>query len=171
MAAKLESFGLKVHRGLAKTGVVATLVYLLLLSGAATAYPTGPILRGQVLFALAGGFFLRAMTEAGVLVDRPEPLDVRELRLSEDLGDAVEPDVLEALLVQRTHDGRDGLLNPRLAGLMPFTILFYNWSGITSFDQMKPKPATASDRNAVRPRTTATRCGRRTGRRSRSSPT
>jgi beta-galactosidase len=32
-------------------------------------------------------------------------------------------------------------LNPRLAGLMPFTILFHNWSGITSFDQMKPKPA------------------------------
>ena len=32
-------------------------------------------------------------------------------------------------------------LNPRLAGLMPFTTLFYNWSGISSFDQMKPKPA------------------------------
>ena len=32
-------------------------------------------------------------------------------------------------------------LNPRLAGLMPFTILFHNWSGIASFDQMKPKPA------------------------------
>ena len=32
-------------------------------------------------------------------------------------------------------------LNPRLAGIMPFTILFYNWSGISSFDQMKPKPA------------------------------
>jgi beta-galactosidase len=32
-------------------------------------------------------------------------------------------------------------LNPRLAGIMPFTILFYNWSGIASFDQMKPKPA------------------------------
>ncbi len=24
---------------------------------------------------------------------------------------------------------------------MPFTTLFYNWSGISSFDQMKPKPA------------------------------
>ena len=34
-------------------------------------------------------------------------------------------------------------LNPRLAGIMPFTILFYNWSGISSFDQMKPKPAMA----------------------------
>ena len=32
-------------------------------------------------------------------------------------------------------------LNPRLAGLMPFTIFFHNWSGISSFDQMKPKPA------------------------------
>ncbi len=32
-------------------------------------------------------------------------------------------------------------LNPRLAGIMPFTILFYNWSGIDSFDQMKPKAA------------------------------
>ena len=32
-------------------------------------------------------------------------------------------------------------LNPRLAGIMPFTILFYNWSGVSSFDQMKPKPA------------------------------
>src|SRR4030095_1035480 len=32
-------------------------------------------------------------------------------------------------------------LNHRLAGLMPFTILFHNWSGITSFEQMRPKPA------------------------------
>jgi beta-galactosidase len=32
-------------------------------------------------------------------------------------------------------------LNPRLSGIMPFTILFENWSGITSFDQMKGKPA------------------------------
>lgn len=32
-------------------------------------------------------------------------------------------------------------LNPRLAGLMPFTILFHNWSGISSFEQMRPKPA------------------------------
>jgi hypothetical protein len=32
-------------------------------------------------------------------------------------------------------------LNPRLAGIMPFTTFFYNWSGIASFDQMKPKPA------------------------------
>lgn len=34
-------------------------------------------------------------------------------------------------------------LNPRLAGIMPFTILFYNWSGIDSFDEMRPKPAMA----------------------------
>jgi hypothetical protein len=32
-------------------------------------------------------------------------------------------------------------LNPRLSGLMPFTILFYNWSGITNFSQMKAKSA------------------------------
>ena len=32
-------------------------------------------------------------------------------------------------------------LSPRLAGIMPFTILFYNWAGISSFEQMKPKPA------------------------------
>ncbi len=32
-------------------------------------------------------------------------------------------------------------LNPRLAGIMPFTILFYNWNGITNFSQMVPKPA------------------------------
>ncbi len=31
--------------------------------------------------------------------------------------------------------------NPRLAGIMPFTTLFYNWSGIDSFSQMRPKPA------------------------------
>jgi len=34
-------------------------------------------------------------------------------------------------------------INPRLSGLMPFTILFENWSGITAFEQMKPKPAMA----------------------------
>jgi beta-galactosidase len=32
-------------------------------------------------------------------------------------------------------------LNHRLAGMMPFTILFSNWSGITSFEQMMAKPA------------------------------
>jgi len=32
-------------------------------------------------------------------------------------------------------------LNHRLSGLMPFTILFHNWSGIISFEQMKAKPA------------------------------
>ena len=34
----------------------------------------------------------------------------------------------------RTH-------NPRLAGIMPFTILFHNWDGIRNFAQMRPKPA------------------------------
>jgi hypothetical protein len=41
--------------------------------------------------------------------------------------------------------------NPRLAGLMPFTILFYEWSGISSFDQMKPKPAMEAMRAAYQP--------------------
>jgi beta-galactosidase len=31
--------------------------------------------------------------------------------------------------------------NPRLSGLMPFTIQFFNWAGIKSFDEMKPKPS------------------------------
>jgi len=32
-------------------------------------------------------------------------------------------------------------INPRISGLMPFTIPFFNWEGVSSFDQMKPKPA------------------------------
>lgn len=32
-------------------------------------------------------------------------------------------------------------LNPRLAGVMPFTIIFHNWDGIKNFAEMKPKPA------------------------------
>jgi beta-galactosidase len=32
-------------------------------------------------------------------------------------------------------------INPRLSGIMPFTILFDNWSGITNFAQMHAKPA------------------------------
>ena len=42
-------------------------------------------------------------------------------------------------------------LNHRLAGLMPFTILFQNWSGITSFEQMKAKPAMAELAIAYQP--------------------
>lgn len=42
-------------------------------------------------------------------------------------------------------------LNPRLAGLMPFTILFHNWSGISSFAQMKPKPVMDAMRMAYQP--------------------
>src|SRR6185295_1483121 len=41
--------------------------------------------------------------------------------------------------------------NPRLAGLMPFTILFYNWSGISSFSEMKPKPVMDAMRTAYQP--------------------
>lgn len=42
-------------------------------------------------------------------------------------------------------------LNPRLAGLMPFTILFYNWAGISSFAEMKPKPVMEAMRLAYQP--------------------
>ncbi len=31
--------------------------------------------------------------------------------------------------------------NPRLAGVMPFTIMFHNWDGIRTFAEMRPKPA------------------------------
>lgn len=31
--------------------------------------------------------------------------------------------------------------NPRLSGVMPFTIMFHNWDGIRSFAEMRPKPA------------------------------
>ncbi|MEP6664456.1 MAG: glycoside hydrolase family 2 TIM barrel-domain containing protein, partial [Verrucomicrobiota bacterium] len=41
--------------------------------------------------------------------------------------------------------------NPRLAGLMPFTILFYNWTGISSFSEMKPKPVMDAMRAAYQP--------------------
>jgi hypothetical protein len=49
----------------------------------------------------------------------------------------------QAFLVRQTTElfRRMRPLNPRLAGVMPFTILFYNWSGITAFEQMQPKPA------------------------------
>ena len=49
----------------------------------------------------------------------------------------------QAFMVQQATEAFRRLrpLNPRLSGIMPFTILFYNWNGITSFDQMKPKPA------------------------------
>src|SRR5262249_45979018 len=32
-------------------------------------------------------------------------------------------------------------INPRISGLMPFTITFHNWRGVSSFDQMKPTAA------------------------------
>lgn len=32
-------------------------------------------------------------------------------------------------------------MNPYLSGIMPFTIMFYNWDGIRSFADMHPKPA------------------------------
>jgi hypothetical protein len=42
-------------------------------------------------------------------------------------------------------------VNPRLAGLMPFTILFYDWNGITSFDQMRSKPVVDAMARAYQP--------------------
>ena len=32
-------------------------------------------------------------------------------------------------------------INKHLSGIVPFTILFYNWNGIESFAEMRPKPA------------------------------
>ncbi len=32
-------------------------------------------------------------------------------------------------------------LNPKLAGIMPLTNIFYNWNGARSFEALKPKPA------------------------------
>jgi beta-galactosidase len=75
---------------------------------------------------------------------------VRSKQLSPQLGwightanpreDALE---YQAFMVKQATESfrRMRPLNSRLAGLMPFTILFYNWEGISSFDQMKPKPA------------------------------
>jgi hypothetical protein len=59
----------------------------------------------------------------------------------------------QAFMVQQAAETFRRLrpINPRLSGLMPFTILFYNWSGITSFDQMKPKPAMDSLALAYQP--------------------
>jgi beta-galactosidase len=42
-------------------------------------------------------------------------------------------------------------INPRLSGLMAFTTLFFNWSGIQSFDQMLPKPAMDHLKTAYQP--------------------
>jgi beta-galactosidase len=32
-------------------------------------------------------------------------------------------------------------INPNLAGIMPFTGMFFNWYGVSTFEDMKPKPA------------------------------
>ena len=42
-------------------------------------------------------------------------------------------------------------MNPRLAGVMPFSIFFYNWSGIKSFEDMDPKPAMEQLRDSYSP--------------------
>lgn len=55
-----ELSSLVIHAG--ATTLVATLVYLLLLNHSpGTGLPGGPIPRGQILFALVGGFFLGAL--------------------------------------------------------------------------------------------------------------
>ena len=52
-------------------------------------------------------------------------------------------------------------MNQRLSGLMPFTILFYNWNGISRFDQMKPKPVADSMAAAYQPVLLAWECWKR----------
>ena len=41
--------------------------------------------------------------------------------------------------------------NPKLAGLMPFTIMFFNWSEIQNFEQMGAKPVTEQFRISYQP--------------------
>jgi beta-galactosidase len=43
------------------------------------------------------------------------------------------------------------VVNPDLSGLFPFTILFYNWEGISKFADMKPKPVTDQVRLSYQP--------------------
>lgn len=49
----------------------------------------------------------------------------------------------QGLVVQQVTESFRRLrdINPRICGLMPFTILFHNWNGISSFDQMIPTAA------------------------------
>ena len=54
--------------------------------------------------------------------------------------DALEYQALEVGRVTETFR-RLRPLNNRISGVMPFTIGFANWSGITSFDQMHPNPS------------------------------
>lgn len=42
-------------------------------------------------------------------------------------------------------------INPRLAGIMPFTDIFDHWAGVTGFDQMGPKPVAAQLRTSYQP--------------------
>jgi beta-galactosidase len=49
----------------------------------------------------------------------------------------------QGMMVQQATESFRRLreINPRISGLMPFTITFHNWRGIKSFDQMKPTAA------------------------------
>ena len=54
-----------------------------------------------------------------------------------------EAQVYQAFMVKQATESfrRMRSINPRISGLMPFTITFHNWRGIKSFDQMKPTAA------------------------------
>jgi len=59
----------------------------------------------------------------------------------------------QAFLIQQAAESfrRLRAINPRLAGIMPFTILFFHWSDIACFDDMKPKPAMLRLEQAYQP--------------------
>jgi len=50
-------------------------------------------------------------------------------------------------------------INPRLAGLMPFTIPFFNYKGVSSFEQMRPKPVLEQMRISYQPVLLSWECG------------
>ncbi|HOA75179.1 MAG TPA: glycoside hydrolase family 2 TIM barrel-domain containing protein [Phycisphaerae bacterium] len=59
----------------------------------------------------------------------------------------------QAFMAQRACESFRTLreVNPRLAGLMPFTILFYHWDGISRFEQMQAKPVADTMATAYQP--------------------
>ena len=60
-----------------------------------------------------------------------------------DLADSDEAQAYQAFMTKQATESfrRMRAVNPRISGLMPFTITFHNWRGVTSFDQMKPTAA------------------------------
>lgn len=69
---------------------------------------------------------------------------------SEQAADAL---AYQAFMAQRACESFRTMreINPRLAGLMPFTILYFNWNGIRSFDRMKAKPVADAMARAYQP--------------------